>query len=83
MTSPPQIKIVFLGFKPFQITHNSCMSQIHFEIFSAKNENVEIVDTYKYLGITISKDLSVSKHIINICSKLNQRPLFPSETEIF
>ena len=33
-----------------------------------KNENVDIVDSYKYLGITISKDLSFSPHIANTCS---------------
>ena len=43
---------------------------------SIKNENVEIVAKYKYLGVTISEDLSWTEHISRTVSKLNQRLYF-------
>ena len=41
-----------------------------------KNEEVQIVDNHKYIGITVSNNLSWSEHISNIFTKLNQRMYF-------
>ena len=38
-----------------------------------KSENVEKVDTFKYLGTMLDKDLKFSAHVDFICKKANQR----------
>ena len=41
-----------------------------------KNEEVQIVDNHKYIGITVSNNLSWSEHISKIFTKLNQPMYF-------
>ena len=47
------------------------------------NKDVDIVDSYKYLGITTSKDLFFSHHITNTCFKLNQCLFFLRKLKSF
>ena len=37
-----------------------------------KNDNIEIVNSYKYLGVTIDDELDWSFHINNLHNKINQ-----------
>ena len=41
-----------------------------------KGENVEIVDSYKYLGVTVDNKLNWSKHISNVYKKTQSRLFF-------
>ena len=41
-----------------------------------KNETVEIVKTYKYLGVTIDNKLDWTSHVTNVHKKINQRLFF-------
>ena len=44
-----------------------------YENIEIKNQNVEIVDNFKYLGITIDSTLKFKSHVNNITSKAYQR----------
>ena len=48
-----------------------------------KDEEVEIVSTYKYLGITVDDKLNWKTHISNVYSKINQRLYFLRKLKSF
>ena len=63
----PKTKEIIVDFRKNALAHSPLI---------IKDQEVEIVDSHKYIGINITSDLSWSEHISGICSKLNQRMYF-------
>ena len=70
----PKTKEIILDFRKGDKKHSPVI---------IKNEEVQIVDNHKYIGITVSNNLSWSEHISNIFTKLNQRMYFLRKLKSF
>ena len=47
------------------------------------HSEINTVNTFKYLGVTLSTNMSWANHIENIASKVNQRLRLPVESNIY
>lgn len=52
-----------------RVTNKSSLSSL----YTIDNTNILEVDTFRYLGVTITKTLKWTNHIQNICSKAYQK----------
>ena len=47
-------------------------SSHHYATLTLNNQPLDLVDTFKYLGVTLSRDMSWSHHINSVCAKARQ-----------